>query len=366
MSVTARMTRSASLPILALMAAAGAAAADGAVPESVTAAVEPEVVRLDWGSYSLYVENDFFFAGTDRRYTNGLKFTALASNLRRFDSPEIPDPARWVAQRLSRLVERDEIPKLGLSFGQNIYTPEDTQTTALQPRDRPYAAWLYGGVSFQNYRPPVNRFGDARTPRLDIVEVNAGLVGPWALGEEIQNGYHRLMGIRTAKGWDRQIGNEPGLNLIFERKWRYRAGDVLGTGWAADFIPHTGFSLGNVFTYANAGFETRFGYHLPGDFGTNLIRPTGDSNPVLRFPFNVFVFAGVDARAVARDITLDGNTFRDSPSIERRRGVVDFVGGLAFGTRSWQFTYSQATRTEEFKGQRDSQEFGSLSLTFFR
>lgn len=332
--------------------------------EPVTDAVE--VVRLKWGSYSLYIENDVFLAGTDRRYTNGIKLTALASNLRQFTGPEVPAPVRWISRRLTRVVARDEIPKLGLSFGQNIYTPENTQTTAYQPDDRPYSAWLYAGVSFQNYRPPINAYGDARTPRLDILELNFGMVGPWALGEEVQNNYHRLIDVRPARGWHHQIRNEPGLNAIFERKWRHRSGNLLGAGWAADFIPHVGFSLGNVFTYANAGFEARVGYHLPGDFGTNLIRPTGDSNPILRFPFNAFAFIGVDARAVARDITLDGNTFRDSPSIDRKWAVADLVGGLAFGTRRWQVTYSQATRTREFKGQVDNQEFGSLSITFFR
>jgi lipid A 3-O-deacylase len=355
-----------SFSLLALVLTASAAGAEPAPASTSASAVVPEVVRLRWGSYSLYVENDMFFAGTDRRYTNGVKLTALASNLRRFTGPEVPAPARWISQRLSRFVARDEIPKLGLAIGHNIYTPENTQLTTYQPDDRPYSAWLYGGVSFQNYRPPIDAYGDARTPRLDILEVNAGMVGPWALGEEIQNNYHRLVGVRTAKGWQHQIKNEPGLNLIFERKWRYRTGDLLGTTWAADFIPHAGFSLGNVFTYANAGFEVRLGYRLPGDFGTNLIRPTGDSNPQIRFPFNVFAFAGFDARAVARDITLDGNTFRDSVAIDRQWGVVDFASGLALGGRTWQITYTQAIRSREFKGQADNQEFGSLSITFFR
>lgn len=350
--------KSVRIPLLVLLSAGTAAAS---VKESLA-----EAVRLEWGSYSIYVENDKFLAGTDRRYTNGVKLSALASNVRQFTGREVPAPVRWISRRLSRFVARDEIPKLGLSLGQNLYTPEDTKTFAYQPNDRPYAAWLYAGVSFQNYRPPLNAYGDARTPRLDILEVNLGMVGPWAFGEEFQNGYHRVINAERANGWDHQIRNEPGLNIIFERKWRYRTGDLIAPSWTADFIPHAGFSLGNVFTYANAGFEARFGYHLPGDFGTNLIRPTGDSNPLERFPFNAFFFGGVDARAVGRDITLDGNSFRASPSIDREWGVADFVGGLAIGTHRWQFTYSQAIRTREFKGQADNQGFGSVSITFFR
>jgi lipid A 3-O-deacylase len=326
------------------------------------APVEP--ARIAWGSATLYSENDKYFAGTDRRYTNGLKFSALTANLRTFTQPNLPPYVRWLAQRLSRFVSRDEIPKLGLAFGQNLYTPENTSLTTPQPFDRPYAAWLYGAVAFHHYRPPLNAYGDRQIPRLDILELNLGVVGPWALGRQVQNGFHDLIEVDHALGWHHQIGNEPGLNVVFERKWRLRTGD-LDAAWAVEAIPRVGFSLGNVFTHANVGLEFRGGYRLPLDFGTRLIRPTGDSNTVYRFPFNLFVYAGVDGRAVARDITLDGNTFRDSPSIPRRKLVADTAYGVGFGGVRWQVVYTQAYRTKEFEAQRDGQEFGSLSLSVY-
>src|SRR5690606_3866878 len=128
---------------------------------------------------------------------------------------------------------------------------------------------------------------------------------------------------------------EPGLNLTFERKYRFST-EHARTGWGADFIPRAGFSLGNIYTYANTGFEVRAGYRLPADFGSSLIRPSGDSNSLRRSPFNIFVFAAADGRAVARDITLDGNTFRDSPSIDKKPFVADLYAGLGFGTTRWQ------------------------------
>jgi len=315
--------------------------------------------RLRFGSISLYTENDKFFAGTDRNYTNGFKLTALSSDLRAFNSPEVPRPLRALADALDPLFPT-ATPKLGLSLGQNIYTPEDTQTTAYQPADRPYAAWLYLGVMFQLHRdlPP------GQIDTLDTWEVQLGVVGPAALGEQVQNGFHRIINADTAKGWDQQLHNEPGLNLIYERKWRFETAGAR-TGWGADLIPHAGFSIGNIFTYANAGGSLRYGYKLPADFGTNLIRPSGDSNAGRREKFGVWLFGSVDGRAVARDLTLDGNTFRDSPSIDKKPFVADLVGGVALGTRHWQLTYAQALRTKEFEGQSDEQVFGSLSLSYF-
>jgi hypothetical protein len=346
---------------LLLMCFSAAAHAD--VP--ATAPLEPEtppVVHepLRFGSFTLYTENDKYFAGTDRHYTNGLKFSALSTDLRSFTDDSVPAPVRGLSRMLGGLLSPEKPYKFGLSLGQNIYTPEDTQSTAYQPDDRPYAAWLYLGVAFHVYHPPAEVGG---TVRLDVFEITAGVVGPAALGREVQNGFHRFIDVETAKGWDHQIHNEPGLNLVYERKYRFSTAHAR-TGWGADFIPHAGLSVGNVATYGNAGFEVRTGFRIPPDFGSNLIRPSGDSNGLRRPPFNIFLFAAADGRAVARDITLDGNTFRDSPSIDKKTFVADIYAGLGVGTTHWQLTYAQAYRTIEFDGQDNSSIFGSISLSF--
>lgn len=353
--------------LLALLAVGSFISLAAAAPDRAQAArdegIEPAEDRLSFGSITFYAENDKFFAGTDRNYTNGFKLSALTTNLRDFDQDGVPRPVRAIARGLAPLMRDDAIPKLGLSLGQNIYTPEDTQTTAYQPGDRPYAAWLYLGINYQNYYPPKP---DSALARLATIEVQLGVVGgDWALGEFVQNNFHKLIGVEEAQGWDNQIYSEPGINLVYEHKWRLSTPDAR-TGWGADFIPHAGFSLGNVFTYANAGASLRLGYRLPADFGTNLIRPTGDSGPVARERFSAWLFGSVDGRAVARDLTLDGNTFKSGgPSIDKEHFVADLLGGIGVGTRRWQLTYAQAIRSKEFKGQSDAQVFGSLSLTYF-
>lgn len=325
--------------------------------------VPVEMEPLRFGSISVYFENDKFFAGTDRNYTNGLKLSLLTTNLRAFDQENVPGPLRTIARGLRPLMQENAIPKLGLSLGQNIYTPENTKTAAPIANDRPYAAWLYFGANYQNYYP---QRADAVWDRLVNVELQLGAAGgDWALGEFVQNGFHGPAGIAKVKGWGNQIESEPGINLIYEQKWR-RATAGAREGWGMDVVPHAGFSLGNVFTYANAGVSIRAGYSIPADFGTNLIRPSGDSNPVLRPTFSIWIFGVVDGRAVARDLTLDGNTWKSGgPSVDKKPFVADLVGGLGMGMRHWQLTYAQALRTREFRGQSDSQVFGSVSLSYF-
>ena len=321
--------------------------------------------RLRFGSVTLYSENDKYFAGTDQHYTNGFKLSALSADLTNFTADPVPRAVQQVARALDRLVPPGRDCKLGLALGQNLYTPADTAATAPQLKDRPYAAWLYASAAFQVYQPPrVFASGARAIARLDTLEVSIGLVGPDALGRQVQNNVHSLLGLAHASGWTNQIHNEPGLDLALERKWRISTAHARDD-WGADFIPHAGVSVGNVFTFASAGAELRAGWHLPTDFGTNLIRPSGDSNSSRRPTWSAFAFAAVDGRAVARDITLDGNSFRASPHINKEPFVGDMLGGIALGTRHWQFTYAQALSTKEFKGQVKASVFGSISATLY-
>ncbi len=335
----------------------------GAAEVLTNANLDPNQLRF--GSVNIYSENDKYFSGTDQYYTNGAKISFLSTDLNSFTADPVPQPVQKLARTLGGLVPPGHDVKLGLAIGQNLYTPPNIHTTAPQPLDRPYAAWLYGSVAFEVYQPP--RFfanGERAIDRLDTLEVTFGMVGPGALGKQAQNNVHHLIGVLPADGWPTQIHNEPGMNFAFERKYRFSTTDSRH-GWGADFIPHAGFSLGNIFTFANAGFEIRGGWHLPADFGTNLIRPSGDSNSEVRPPFSVFLFGEVDGRAVARDITLDGNSFRSSARVTKNPLVGDMLAGFAIGTRHWQVNYTQAVRSREFTLQKKADNFGSISMTFY-
>jgi hypothetical protein len=329
---------------------------------SDTASVDEE--RMQWGSITVYMENDKFLAGSDRHYTNGFKITALSRNLSR-DFSEAPALAEKVvdllpAEHVNRGAQEKTgfgrvARKLGFSIGQNIYTPEDIVTTALVPDDRPYAAWLYGSlaVHLQTER------------RLDVFEVSLGIVGESALGQEIQNGWHKIIGVDEVLGWENQLFDEPGLIVAYEQRRRFTSEGASG-GWGADFIPHAGVSLGNIATYANAGAQVRLGWRLPSDFGHALIRPGGDSNTHAAADLRGWAFhgfLGFDGRVSAWNIFLDGNTWKDSHSVDKREASIDFFGGLAVRFGRFQCNYTQVYRSKEFYGQDKRDVFGSLSFT---
>jgi hypothetical protein len=75
------------------------------------------------------------------------------------------------------------------------------------------------------------------------------------------------------------------------------------------------------------------------------------------------LFAGAEGRAVVRNIFLDGNSFRNSRSVDKR----PFVGDLQFGgVLLWnnvRLSYTQVLRTREFETQGKKDNFGSLAVS---
>jgi hypothetical protein len=56
-----------------------------------------------------------------------------------------------------------------------------------------------------------------------------------------------------------------------------------------------------------------------------------------------FIFGAVDGRAVARDIFLDGSTFRDSRSVNKEPFVADISAGVGLIAGRWQANYTGAS-----------------------
>lgn len=322
-------------------------------PPGITAlAQHPEL-------YNFHFENDLF-NGTDSNYTNGIKFSWVSANLK--DYTHDPCLPHWVRQ-LNQLIETLHPGKytsrnMVVTAGQSMFTPRDRSRTDLIPGDHPYAGWLYLGLGY-NAR-------DAR--QMDTVEVNLGVVGPAAMAQQTQNFFHDLRGTPHFNGWSNQLGNELGVQLVAERK--NRVWNESGSGLQFDAITHYGASLGNIRTHLNAGLELRAGSRVPNDFGTSPIRPASDSNAPLEGPVThrfsdggLHAFISADARAVAHDIFLDGNTFSSSFSVDKKRFVGDLATGIAWQWPGGKITYARYVRSKEFETQENAQVFGSITLS---
>lgn len=320
------------------------------------------------GTYKFTLDNDLF-AKSDRDYTNGVKMAWSSPNLRSFvDDPCLPPFLQQVGRVFDSIypirIGKEEIEgNMTLTLGQAMFTPRDRTRTDLIVDDRPYAGWTYLGFGYNT----------RSSYRLDSYEINLGVVGPWSRAKQTQDLVHRIRGLDKFNGWTNQLGNEFGAQLVFERKYRvdFFDSEKLRAGFGVDLIPHAGISLGNVATYANAGFEVRAGWGLPDDFGTSPIRPAGDNSAprakqggaqFIR-EIGAHVFISADGRAIARNIFLDGNTIRDSHSVKKNPLVADVAAGVAFNVKKYKIAFVRVFRTREFDGQPTTPRYGSITIS---
>src|SRR3546814_13227351 len=84
-------------------------------------------------------------------------------------------------------------------------------------------------------------------------------------------------------------------------------------------------------TFANAGATVRLGQDLSVDYGPPLIRPSLSGLAAIDGGSDLawYLFAGVEGRATARNIFLDGNTFSDSHHVDKKNFVADPQFGVA-------------------------------------
>jgi lipid A 3-O-deacylase len=305
----------------------------------------------DKGIFSLDVENDSLgLLGTDKGYTSGVRASWVtapqntpkgAVNLAR----QVPLFANWGLVRSEYAIE------------QVIFTPGDTTVLVPNPLDRPYNAWLNASFGLIGETGPI----------LDNISLGVGVVGPAALGRETQAFVHKIYGIPSPNGWASLVNNEPTLQLRYQRSWRAIVAHNFNSDYGVDLTPDLGAAVGNVYTLANAGMTLRVGKHLQHDSGPPRIGPVAPGSGFFEShtALGWYLFAGVEGRAVARNIFLDGNTFVDSQHVSKEPFVADLRAGLVITVDQIRFSYTHVWRSREYYGQLKGDQFGAISASMW-
>ena len=296
-------------------------------------------------------ENDSIGSGADQNYTNGVRLSYFDVN-----SP-FPDFAHKIAD-LVPTFSINETSSVFYSVGQNLYTPKDISSAQQDPDDRPWAAFLYGSIGMASIT------GN----HVDELEATIGVIGPLALGEQVQKAVHRhVTQSPQPRGWSNQIKNEPALILSAQRRWP-QALYYEASGLALTAAPYLGASLGNVYTYASSGISARISPSSSRWSDTpQRVRPAMTGTGFFETPddnWDWYIFGGIEGRAVARNIFLDGNTFTDSHSVDKFPLVGDTNIGVAFTYGDTRISYTLVRRTREFKTQDSADMFGAISLVY--
>jgi lipid A 3-O-deacylase len=298
----------------------------GAVAARAEPAPDPSTIITGQG------ENDSL-SGTDRYYTSGVRFGIT------LPTGQLPG----FASDFGHFLWGDGQQRLAFDLSQNMFTPRVTQAAQPNPRDRPYAAILLGGVSLVH---------DTDTTR-NMFSLGVGAIGPPALGEQAQNTVHRAVHALTAKGWSDQLPGQPVVQLTADRIWRLPITQP-GSALEVDALPALTAGFGTWRTYAQAGVQLRIGQGLDSDFGAARIRPGlsgGDAFNATR-PFAWYFFAGADGQAVAWDETLNGEPFAHTRHVSTMPLVAEFQAGVVvMVSNAVRASFTQVWQTHEFSGQ---------------
>jgi len=320
----------------------------GVVLAAASGAARAAPLQDPYGTWTLQGENDAVstYKGTsDEYYTSGLRigWTSGTDN----QPPAISN--------LNRAIWGEGVQRISLGLQQSIFTPRQTQINPPNPHDRPYAGVLLATASL---------ISDTDLSR-SVFGIQAGVVGSYAGGYQVQNGFHSLIGDTPNRGWSHQLPNQPILQVQAARTWRFPVVDAYGV--SVDLLPSATGVLGDFRTYAQLGGTVRIGQGLDSDFGTARISPGLDGTDAFKNTrtFAWYGFAGADGQAVAYDQTLQGSVLRDARAhVSKIWDVGEFEAGLALLYHGVRLSYTQTWQTQEFNGQRSGLfNFGSLALS---
>lgn len=266
----------------------------------------------------LNYENDFF-ALSDEYYTQGVNLEFVA-----------PAIAKFPLARL--LFQNDHLAtRTGIAIEHQGFTPSNILKGEVLKNDRPYSSSLM----LKTFSIVSNPYTHHRL----ATQFSLGVIGPWAMGKEIQVALHeRINPDKVPQGWKNQIHNDIIINYQVDYEhalWVRRLFQVTAKGGARAGTYST--RLSSAFTLTTGYFDNPF------EFAN-----TQDKK------FQIYLYAEPQLNLVIFDATLQGGVFNQrSPYTLNRDEISRLVfqqnAGLVIKIHSLVLEYSLALITREFK-----------------
>lgn len=285
---------------------------------------------------TLTLDNDQYInPNHDRYYTDGtiVSFTHAMQR---------PDSNSKLAKRV-----------LEFQFGQQIYNARTAHIYDKKIFDRPLTGYLFANASLDWL------YKNESALKLTV---QLGTIGPNALGQQVQDAFHKLFGLYPAGPWPgHELNNEFGVNFDLDyKKLLYR-----NRGNWFDLAADPEIMLGNTFSYANAGLQIRLGKlgKLFESASTNS-RVSSNANSTAKHEF--YFFAEPQFSYVAYNATIEGGLFiKDKgPTFGIYHMVYVQQLGLQFASQRWSASYTAFIKTREVKSTALGDQWASISVAY--
>jgi hypothetical protein len=221
--------------------------------------------------FSFIYDNDFF-AATDRYYTQGVLLTLQHPVLRFSPLSKVLLKSKNSQHKHTVIIEQDVFTARSIRYmGGAVYKGE-----------RPFTALFFISQKLQSNN------SDKRS--ILISQIDLGIIGPNALGEQEQKGIHKALNNIQPQGWQNQLNQD----LMINYRVSYSK-VVLGTPFF-DCLLTGGGRLGTIYTDAFIGTDVRIG----------LLDNYFNAEEKKKNHLKVFMTLGASGKAVGYNATLQG------------------------------------------------------------
>ena len=282
-------------------------------------------------------DNDaYLWYGQDRYYTNGL----FIHYRRALDQQKLKGNLEKVTYEISA--------------GQKMYNAISGYRPNPATHDRPFAAYLYGGVTTSLFY---------KNESLLKVGVELGALGADAKGQEVQDFLHSVVGFYKVQGWDYQIANELSANASVQfAKLLHRSSDN-----AVDFTLDSYANVGTTYNGAGLGIVFRAGNINQLFNSAHYNASIGNKSKTDKLKRKeIYFYAKPQLNYVAYDATVQGSLFNNISPITFDVKPLVFAQTLGFKYSSPRFTldYSLIFQTKEIKSTAKPHQYGSISMHY--
>ena len=268
--------------------------------------------------FRLNYENDFF-AMSDEYYTQGLNLEIVAPVFQKF--------------LLAKVLYRNKnLPmRAGIAIEHQGFTPSNILTGEVLQGDRPYSSSLMLKTFSIVSNPHTNH-------RL-VTQLSFGVIGPWAMGKEIQIALHeKINPDKVPAGWKNQVHNDILLNYQID----YEQGLLVKRNLVV--TAKGGARAGTYNTRISSSMTLMVGlFDNPFQFSNSREKK-----------FQLYLYAEPQAHLVVFDATLQGGVFNDRNPYTLDRDEISRIvfqqnAGLVIKVKGFTLEYSQTLMTKEFK-----------------
>ncbi len=239
--------------------------------------------------------------------------------------------------------------------GHMMFTAAKATLPFASTNDRPFAGYFYGAFG-------INRFYNSNN--MFTTDLEIGVLGPSAKGEELQDFMHRIYNYPKPLGWKYQIQNAFALNFnaSYLRFFSNTSSNIF------DISSYNSLKIGTVFTAIATGIYSRIGFKRLQPL-SNSVAFNSNLNTSSKSYRESFLFIKPMLNYTLYDATIQGSFLNKTSTVTF--DVMPFHFSLELGYRYYRkrflYGYTYIYHTQKLKSIRASKSnnYGSIYIGYY-